>query len=118
VLCCAATGTTEKYWDLFSMRYNLGQPLASIFTPEAQEKYNRLTKLLWRLRRAERALNDAWRILKVGLLGCHATAFNLPSIRVELCGCWSICPVALQEGVTSPQGTCRAFCCTQHAAQC
>jgi hypothetical protein len=70
VLCCAAAGTTEKYWDLFSMRYNLGQPLASIFTPEAQEKYNRLSKLLWRLRRAERALNDAWRILKVGLLGC------------------------------------------------
>lgn len=65
---CAA-GSTDKYWDLFSMSYNVGQPLASIFTPAAQAKYSRLSKLLWRLRRAERGLNDAWRTLKVG--GCE-----------------------------------------------
>lgn len=58
-------GSTEIYWDLFSLRYKLGQPLSSIFTPEAQAHYNRLSKLLWRLRRAERSLNDAWRTLKV-----------------------------------------------------
>jgi hypothetical protein len=64
ILCCPA-GSTEVYWDLFSLRYKLSQPLSSIFTPEAQAQYNRLSKLLWRLRRAERSLNDAWRTLKV-----------------------------------------------------
>jgi hypothetical protein len=58
-------GSTDIYWDLFSLRYNLGQPLSSIFTPAAQAQYSRLSKLLWRLRRAERSLNDAWRTLKV-----------------------------------------------------
>jgi hypothetical protein len=55
----------DIYWDLISLRYQLGQPLSSIFTPEAQAQYSRLSKLLWRLRRAERSLNDAWRTLKV-----------------------------------------------------
>lgn len=59
------SGSTDIYWDLFSLRYQLGPPLSSIFTPAAQAQYNRLNKLLWRLRRAERSLNDAWRSLKV-----------------------------------------------------
>jgi hypothetical protein len=65
-LLCVCAGHTDIYWDLFSLRYNLGQPLSSIFTPAAQAQYSRLSKLLWRLRRAERSLNDAWRTLKVG----------------------------------------------------
>jgi hypothetical protein len=60
-----SAGSMDIYWDLVSLRYQLGQPLSSIFTPEAQAHYSRLSKLLWRLRRAERSLNDAWRTLKV-----------------------------------------------------
>lgn len=78
------TGSAETYWDLFSLRYKLGPPLNSVFTPGAQAQYARIAKLLWRLRRAERSLNDAWRQLKVCLWVCAHGLCLLRLLRV----CW------------------------------
>lgn len=67
--CCVSvptTGSGECGWDTFALSYHLGAPLNAVFTPAAQAQYNRLGRLLWRLRRAERSLNNAWHVLKVG----------------------------------------------------
>ena len=68
VLChhwCA--GGQETGWDVFALHYEVGAPLCSFFTATAMESYSRVSKLLWRLRRSERALCMAWRTLKVGI---------------------------------------------------
>jgi gamma-tubulin complex component 3 len=85
----AAAGGGETGWDVFALEYavwaaggagGLGggggggggggasapssSPLASVFTAEAMASYRRVGRLMWRLRRAERALADVWRALK------------------------------------------------------
>ena len=45
-------------------RAPLASPLAAVFTSEAMASYRRVGRLMWRLRRAERALADVWRALK------------------------------------------------------
>jgi hypothetical protein len=52
-------------WDVFSLHYELGAPLSSVFTPAALASYRRVARLQWRLLRAERSLGLAWRTLKV-----------------------------------------------------
>lgn len=61
--CVAGAG--ESGWDVFSLHYELGPPLSSLFTPAALASYRRVSRLLWRLRRADRGLGVAWRTLKV-----------------------------------------------------
>jgi hypothetical protein len=60
-----AAGKAELGWDAFRVSYHLGPPLNTLFTPAAQAQYNTISRLLWALRRTERSLNDAWRMLKV-----------------------------------------------------
>jgi hypothetical protein len=50
---------------VFSLHYELGAPLSSVFTPAALAAYRRVARLQWRLLRAERSLGLAWRTLKV-----------------------------------------------------
>lgn len=64
-LPCLFTGDAETGWDVFSLHYQLGPPLSSIFTPAAQTSYSQLSRLLWLLRRTERSLGAAWHTLKV-----------------------------------------------------
>uniref|UniRef100_A0A383WQ52 Uncharacterized protein n=1 Tax=Tetradesmus obliquus TaxID=3088 RepID=A0A383WQ52_TETOB len=61
----AAGGDAETGWDVFSLHYQLGPPLSSIFTPAAQTCYGQLSRLLWLMRRTERSLGSAWHTLKV-----------------------------------------------------
>lgn len=63
--CCRMAGDAETGWDVFSLHYQLGPPLSSIFTPAAQTCYSQLSKLLWLMRRTERSLGSAWHTLKV-----------------------------------------------------
>jgi hypothetical protein len=89
----AAHGGGETGWDVFALQYEVSavgggagggggsgrggrgggvgapstattSPLASVFTSEAMASYRRVGRLMWRLRRAERALADVWRALK------------------------------------------------------
>jgi hypothetical protein len=65
VAAAAAAGGGETGWDVFSLHYQLGPPLSSIFTPVAQTCYSQLSRLLWLMRRTERSLGTAWHTLKV-----------------------------------------------------
>jgi gamma-tubulin complex component 3 len=60
-------GDGETGWDVFSLHYQLGPPLSSIFTPDAQKCYSQLSRLLWLMRRTERSLGTGWHTLKVRL---------------------------------------------------
>lgn len=66
--CNVLAGENEMGWDVFSLQYQLGAPLNSIFTPAAQTSYSRLSRLLWLMRRTERSLGTAWHLLKVSAL--------------------------------------------------
>jgi gamma-tubulin complex component 3 len=48
-------------WDVFSLEYNVEQPIKTIFKKSAMDKYRRLFKFLWRLKRVEHTLSIAWR---------------------------------------------------------
>ncbi|CAG8501787.1 10373_t:CDS:10 [Ambispora gerdemannii] len=51
----------ECGWDVFSLDYHVDSPINTIFTPQAMEEYLRLFNFLWRLKRVEYGLSDAWR---------------------------------------------------------
>lgn len=54
----------ELGWDVFRIHYEIRGPLATLFTPAATSQYLRVFQLLWRLKRAECDLNQAWKVLK------------------------------------------------------
>ncbi|GFR48689.1 hypothetical protein Agub_g10645, partial [Astrephomene gubernaculifera] len=84
-----AAGAGEVGWDVFSLHYNpaaglpagggsgaaatppvaatSGGPLSALFTPTVMLSYNRLARLLWRLKRAEHALSATWGVAACGL---------------------------------------------------
>ncbi|CAG9335595.1 unnamed protein product [Blepharisma stoltei] len=45
-------------WDVFTLDYKVDPPLNTIFTPQAMEKYLRIFKFLWRLKRVQFSLNS------------------------------------------------------------
>ncbi|CAG8441389.1 8353_t:CDS:10 [Ambispora leptoticha] len=51
----------ECGWDVFSLDYHVDSPINTIFTPQVMEEYLRLFNFLWRLKRVEYELSDAWR---------------------------------------------------------
>ncbi|KAG9292620.1 hypothetical protein G9A89_006992 [Geosiphon pyriformis] len=48
-------------WDVFSLDYHVDSPINTIFTPQAMHQYLKLFNFLWRLKRVEYCLSDAWR---------------------------------------------------------
>jgi hypothetical protein len=80
----------ETGWDVFSLSYNAAAglpaaaggaaaggggaipgpssgPLSALFTQAAMMSYNRLARLLWRIKRAEHALSATWGAAACGL---------------------------------------------------
>lgn len=49
---------------MFRLTYEVRGPLATLFTPAATSAYQRVFQLLWRLKRAEAGLSQAWMVLK------------------------------------------------------
>ncbi|CAD7697869.1 unnamed protein product [Ostreobium quekettii] len=52
-------------WDVFSLQYDMLQPMATIFTPSVMNQYLRVFRLLWKLKHAEHTLAEAWHTLKL-----------------------------------------------------
>ena len=50
-------------WDVFSLRYAVDEPLATVLTAAAEDAYQRVASLLWALKRAEHSLGAAWVLL-------------------------------------------------------
>lgn len=45
-------------WDVFTLDYKVDPPLNTIFTPQAMEKYLRIFKFLWRIKRVQFSLSS------------------------------------------------------------
>jgi gamma-tubulin complex component 3 len=50
-------------WDVFSLRYTVEEPLASVVTDAAVGQYHAVARLLWALKRAEHSLSASWLLL-------------------------------------------------------
>ncbi|ORX56573.1 hypothetical protein BCR36DRAFT_367541 [Piromyces finnis] len=48
-------------WDVFTLDYHVSQPLNTIITSSAMEKYRKLFHFLWRLKRVEHTLSASWK---------------------------------------------------------
>ena len=48
---------------MFSLRYAVEEPLATVLTAAAEDAYQRVASLLWALKRAEHSLGAAWVLL-------------------------------------------------------
>jgi len=48
-------------WDVFTLDYHVTQPLNTIITSSAMEKYRKLFHFLWRLKRVEHTLSVTWK---------------------------------------------------------
>ena len=54
----------EVGWDVFTLEYVVNQPLTTIFTETAMNKYLRVFNFLWRLKRVEYSLCETWQMMK------------------------------------------------------
>lgn len=50
----------EIGWDVFTLEYKVDSPIDTVLDSEAMEKYLKLFRYLWQLRRVELALNKGW----------------------------------------------------------
>ena len=47
-------------WDVFILKYDVEEPVATVLDEPAMKAYLRMFRLLWALKRAEHSLNDCW----------------------------------------------------------
>jgi gamma-tubulin complex component 3 len=50
----------EMGWDVFTLEYKVDPPIDTVLDPEAMEKYLKLFKHLWQMKRIDMALNKGW----------------------------------------------------------
>lgn len=56
--------TGDRGWDVFSLEYDAGVPLNTVFTESVMGRYLRIFNFLWKLRRVEHALINGWKTMK------------------------------------------------------
>jgi hypothetical protein len=57
-------GAGERGWDVFSLSYDVREPLSTVLTPANMLSYKRVFKLLWDVKHVEHSLSAAWHIMK------------------------------------------------------
>ena len=50
----------EIGWDVFTLEYKVDPPIDTVLDPEAMEKYLKLFKHLWQMKRIDMALDKGW----------------------------------------------------------
>lgn len=50
----------DSGWDVFSLDYHVDGPISTVLTPDIMNQYLRIFNFLWRLKRAEFTLSQAW----------------------------------------------------------
>ncbi|XP_073952319.1 gamma-tubulin complex component 3 isoform X2 [Choristoneura fumiferana] len=53
-------GRDECGWDVFALQYHVSGPLGTLFPPACAARYRALFSQLWRVKRIEQSLYDAW----------------------------------------------------------
>ncbi|XP_073526320.1 uncharacterized protein [Phyllobates terribilis] len=54
----------DRGWDVFSLEYDAGVPLNTVFTESVMGRYLKIFNFLWKLRRVEHALINGWKTMK------------------------------------------------------
>lgn len=50
----------EIGWDVFTLEYKVDAPIDTVLDPGSMEKYLKLFRYLWQMKRIEGALNKGW----------------------------------------------------------
>ncbi|KAF9456030.1 gamma-tubulin complex DGRIP91/SPC98 component [Collybia nuda] len=69
----------EIGWDVFTLEYKVDAPIDTVFDPESMEKYLKLFKYLWQMKRIEGALNKGW----MRIAGGARTFLRVPELNSE-----------------------------------
>ena len=56
----------EVGWDVFTLEYKVDAPVDAVLNPDAMAMYGRMFNQLWRIKRIERAVTQAWRKVMTG----------------------------------------------------
>ncbi|MBW0483746.1 hypothetical protein O181_023461 [Austropuccinia psidii MF-1] len=78
----------ELGWEVFMLEYKIERPLDVIMSSGSMEKYMKMFKMLWKIRRVEYALDLAWKVIMVdvnkSLKDCHGLINDFRRIRLVL----------------------------------
>eukprot|EP00210_Caulerpa_lentillifera_P002528 g2425.t1 len=71
--------TNQIGWDVFALDYKLDStcPLSTVLTPVTLLEYQKVFRLLWKLKRAEDRLNESWRGMK-----CISRSTSRPDLQL------------------------------------
>ena len=96
----------EIGWDVFTLEYKVDPPIDTVLDAEAMEKYLKLFKHLWQMRRIKMTLDKAWMKITGGsrtfgrIPGGYAiSSFDPPNREKELDKEWHKIRLALAEMV-------------------
>lgn len=81
---------THAGWDVFSLRYSVDEPLATVLTDAAAAQIQAVARLLWALKRAEHSLSAAWLLLNTTQRSLTRLAAKSRRLHVSSRG---ICPI-------------------------
>ncbi|XP_016505980.2 gamma-tubulin complex component 3-like [Nicotiana tabacum] len=76
--------TGDRGWDVFSLEYDAGVPLNTIFTESVMTRYIRVFNFLWKLRRVEHALTGAWKTMKPNCITSHFFSKLPQAVKFQL----------------------------------
>ena len=69
----------EIGWDVFTLEYKVDPPIDTVLDPEAMEKYLKLFKHLWQMKRIDMALDTGW----LRVTGGARMFLRLPGLSVH-----------------------------------
>lgn len=76
--------TGDRGWDVFSLEYDAGVPLNTVFTESVMTRYIRVFNFLWKLRRVEHALTGTWKTMKPNCLTSHFFSKLPQAVKLQL----------------------------------
>ncbi|SAM07681.1 hypothetical protein [Absidia glauca] len=73
-------GTQDLGWDVFTLDYHVDSPINTVLSPPMMNQYLRVFNFLWRLKRVEYTLSEAWRRWGIA----SRTFASLPDLSQDL----------------------------------
>lgn len=77
----AGDGREDNGWDVFALQYRVDGPLGTLFPATCAARYRALFTQLWRVKRIEYSLHDAWRDHTI----LHKRLKHMPGQSVFIC---------------------------------
>ncbi|KAF9597245.1 hypothetical protein IFM89_016386 [Coptis chinensis] len=90
-------GTGDRGWDVFSLEYDAGVPLNTVFTESVMARYLRIFNFLWKLRRVEHNLIGAWKTMKPNRITSHFLTKQEGAVKLQFISTLRRCQVLWVE---------------------